>query len=98
MATMRQYAKTFATLALGLMVTLIAVDYAEARRASGGLGSRGTRTFDAPAATRTAPTPAAPIERTMTPRTNANQPGAAPSTAANQAARPGGLFGGLFGN
>lgn len=95
---MRQYAKTFATLALGMMVTLVAVDFAEARRAGGGgFGSRGTRTFDAPAATRTAPTPAAPIERTMTPRTNANQPGAAQSTAANQAARPGGLFGGLAG-
>ena len=93
---MRQYAKTFATLALGMMVTLIAVDYAEARRASGGLGSRGTRTFDAPAATRTAPTPAAPIERTMTPRTNASQPATNPSTTANQATRPG-LFGGLAG-
>jgi predicted lipid-binding transport protein (Tim44 family) len=95
---MRQYAKTFATLALGMMVTLVAVDFAEARRASGGgFGSRGTRTFEAPAATRTAPTPAAPIERTMTPRTNANQPATNPSTAANQAARPGGLFGGLAG-
>ena len=39
---MRQYAKTFATLALGMMVTLVAVDFAEARRASGGFGSRGT--------------------------------------------------------
>jgi hypothetical protein len=59
---MRQYAKTFATLALGMMVTLVAVDFAEARRASGGgFGSRGTRTFDAPAATRTAPAPAAPL-------------------------------------
>jgi predicted lipid-binding transport protein (Tim44 family) len=94
---MRQYAKTFATLALGMMVTFVAVDFAEARRASGGFGSRGTRTFSQPAITRTAPTPAAPIERTMTPRTNTNQPGAAQSTAANQAARPGGLFGGLAG-
>lgn len=95
---MRQYAKTFATLALGMMVTLVAVDFAEARRAGGGgFGSRGTRTFDAPAVTRTAPTPAAPIERSMTPRTNTNQPGAATSTAANQASRPGGLFGGLAG-
>jgi predicted lipid-binding transport protein (Tim44 family) len=94
---MRQYAKTFATLALGMMVTLVAVDFAEARRASGGFGSRGTRTFSQPAITRTAPTPAAPIERTMTPRTNTNQPGAAQSTAANQAARPSGLFGGLAG-
>ncbi|MBU2327813.1 MAG: TIM44-like domain-containing protein [Alphaproteobacteria bacterium] len=94
---MRQYAKISATLALGMMVTLMAVDFAEARRASGGFGSRGTRTFNQPAITRTAPTPSAPIERTMTPRTNATQPGAAQSTAANQAARPGGLFGGLAG-
>lgn len=94
---MRQYAKTLATLALGMMVTLVAVDFAEARRASGGFGSRGTRTFNQPAITRTAPAPAAPIERTMTPRTNATQPGAAQSTAANQAGRPGGLFGGLAG-
>ncbi|KPF46376.1 TIM44-like domain-containing protein [Rhizobium sp. AAP43] len=93
---MRQYGKIFATLALGMMVTLTAVDFAEARRASGGFGSRGTRTFNQPAVTRTAPTPAAPIERTMTPRTNTNQPGAT-STAANQASRPGGLFGGLAG-
>lgn len=94
---MRQNAKIFATLALGMMVTLVAVDFAEARRASGGFGSRGTRTFSQPAITRTAPAPAAPIERTMTPRSNATQPGAAQSTAANQAARPGGLFGGLAG-
>ncbi|MGQ2967762.1 MAG: TIM44-like domain-containing protein [Allorhizobium sp.] len=94
---MRHNAKIFATLALGMMVTLVAVDFAEARRASGGFGSRGTRTFNQPAITRTAPAPAAPIERTMTPRTNATQPGAAQSTAANQAARPGGLFGGLAG-
>jgi predicted lipid-binding transport protein (Tim44 family) len=94
---MRHYAKTFATLALGMMVTLVAVDFAEARRATGGFGSRGTRTFSQPAITRTAPAPAAPIERTMTPRTNATQPATNPSTAANPATRPGGLFGGLAG-
>lgn len=93
---MRHYGKIFASLALGMMVTLMAVDYAEARRASGGFGSRGTRTFNQAPVTRTAPAPAAPIERTMTPRTNTNQPGAT-STAANQASRPGGLFGGLAG-
>lgn len=93
---MRHYGKIFASVALGMMVTLIAVDYAEARRASGGFGSRGTRTFNQAPVTRTAPTPSAPIERTMTPRTNTNQPGAT-STAANQTRRPGGLFGGLAG-
>ncbi|CAH0341673.1 Tim44 domain-containing protein [Rhizobium sp. CECT 9324] len=93
---MRRYGKIFASLALGMMVTLMAVDFAEARRASGGFGSRGTRTFSAPSATRTAPTTAAPIERTMTPRTNATQPGAN-QTAAQNAQRPGGMFGGLAG-
>lgn len=93
---MRQYGKIFATLALGMMVTLVAVDFAEARRASGGFGSRGTRTFNQPTITRTAPAPAAPIERTMTPRTNANQPGTN-QTATQGLNRPGGLFGGLAG-
>jgi predicted lipid-binding transport protein (Tim44 family) len=93
---MRTYGKIFASLALGMMVTLMAVDFAEARRASGGFGSRGTRTFSQPAITRTAPTPAAPVDRTMTPRTNANQPGAN-QTATQGLNRPGGLFGGLAG-
>lgn len=95
---MRQYGKIFASLALGMMVTLMAVDFAEARRASGGFGSRGTRTFSAPSSTRTAPAPAAPIERTMTPRTNATQPGTGQTAAQNQGInRPGGMFGGLAG-
>lgn len=93
---MQTYGKFFATLALGMMVTLMAVDFAEARRASGGFGSRGTRTFSQPAITRTAPTPAAPVDRTMTPRTNANQPGTN-QTATQGLNRPGGLFGGLAG-
>ena len=59
-------------------------------RAGGGFsgGSRGMRTFSAPAPTRTAPT-AAPIQRSMT------QPGAASNVG--QASRPGLLGGGLFG-
>lgn len=92
---MRHYGKIFATLALGMMVTLMAVDFAEARRASGGFGSRGTRTFSQPSITRTAPAPAAPIERTMTPRTNTTQPGVNQTTQGLN--RPGGLFGGLAG-
>ncbi|MFT0891644.1 Tim44 domain-containing protein [Pseudochelatococcus sp. G4_1912] len=76
---------------------------AEARMGRGGsFGSRGTRTYNAPAPTNTAPS-AAPIQRSTTPQ-------AAPSTAPNaglgaQAARPGqmagqqrpGMFGGGFG-
>lgn len=82
-------------LVLALAVTLSAFDIADARRASGGFGSRGTRTFDAPAATRTAPSPAAPIERTMTPRPQTNQPSAMQPQAA--APRPG-FFSGFGGS
>lgn len=93
--------RMLATLAIGLMVTLAAVDIAEARRAGGGFGSRGTRTFSAPPVTRTAPAPAAPIDRTMTNQPS-NQPAATRSpTAQGQpgaAARRPGLFGGFGGS
>lgn len=93
---MRRYGKFFGILAIGLATMLTLADFAEARRASGGFGSRGTRTFQAPAATRTAPAPAAPIERTMTPQGQTTRPATAPN-APTQAGRPGGLFGGLAG-
>ena len=51
---------------------------------SGSFGSRGTRTYTAPAPTATSPS-ARPIERSMTPGATAARPGAAPAT--------GGLFG-----
>jgi len=50
-------------------LTLISVDFAEARR-GGSFGSRGTRTFQSAPPTRTAPTQAAPVERSMTPAQN----------------------------
>jgi predicted lipid-binding transport protein (Tim44 family) len=75
--------------AVATAVTLIAGD-AEARVGGGGsFGSRGTRTFSAPSATRTAPS-ASPIERSIT------QP-SRPSTAPFGASRPGLFGGGLFG-
>lgn len=80
-----------AIIVIGLAVSFGAVYDADARRGGGGFGSRGTRTFDAPAPTRTAPSTVAPIERSMTPRTQ-NQPSAAQPQAAQQ--RPG-LFGGM---
>ena len=52
------------------------------------MGSRGSRTFSAPPSTSTAPSTAAPIQRSVT------QPNAATT---GQAARPGLLGGGLFG-
>lgn len=64
--------------AVAAVLVLIAAETADARgRISA--GSRGTRTFTAPSVTKTAPTPARPIERTMT---QPAQPGA------NAAARP----------
>lgn len=75
--------------------TLVSVDYADARR-GGSFGSRGTRTYQAPAPTRTAPNQTAPVERSMTP----NQPGTNQATRQQQNVgqqRPG-LFNGLGGN
>ncbi|MCY1666228.1 Tim44 domain-containing protein [Rhizobium sp. SL86] len=98
-STLRRFKHVASVLAIGLVVSLAAVDFAEARRAgSSGFGSRGTRTFSAPPATSTAPAPAAPIQRTMTPNqatSPAAQNAARPQTAQPQQRR--GLFGGLAG-
>jgi predicted lipid-binding transport protein (Tim44 family) len=84
--------------------SMTAVDYAEARR-GGSFGSRGTRTFQAPPATRTAPQPTAPVERSMSPRQQTSPQAAQPRAAqprpttglfASPLAR-GLLLGGLFG-
>ncbi|HZL31728.1 MAG TPA: TIM44-like domain-containing protein [Pseudolabrys sp.] len=79
-------------IALAVIATVMTLALTDAdARAGGGFsgGSRGMRTFSAPAPTRTAPT-AAPIQRSMT------QPGAT-AGAGQAAARPGLLGGGLFG-
>ena len=75
-----------------IVCTLVLVAADANARAGGGFsgGSRGMRTFSAPPATSTAPTTAAPIQRSMT------QPGAA-STVGQTGSRPGLLGGGLFG-
>lgn len=93
---MRRFGKVFATLAVGMVVMLSAVDYAEARRAGGGFGSRGTRTYSAPPVTRTAPAPASSIDRTMTPQSSATRPAGANTPNAATPQRNG-LFGGLGG-
>jgi predicted lipid-binding transport protein (Tim44 family) len=83
--------RAFALLGSLMMVfTLVSVDFADARR-GGSFGSRGSRTFSQAPATRTAPQPTTPVERSMTPNTN---PSAATrqQTGLNQP-RPG-----LFGN
>ncbi len=72
---------------LAAMIASVGIGEAIAKPGSGGSsGSRGTRTYSAPAATPTAPNTAAPIQRTVTP-----PPSAAPvSPAAPSAARPSG--------
>lgn len=87
---MRLFRSLFAVLAVAALFAMLAGD-ADAR-SRGSFGSRGTRTFSAPAPTATAPNAASPITRSMT------QPGAATSTAGRPSAQqPGGLFGGGFG-
>lgn len=80
--------------ALFVALTLVSVDFAEARR-GGSFGSRGTRTFQTAPPTRTAPNPSGPVERSMTPNNpGTNNPAARQNPAVAQ--RPG-LFGGMSG-
>lgn len=95
---MQRLGKFVVMAAVGLMVTLTVVDVAEARRSSGGFGSRGSRTFQTAPVTRTAPDKAVPVDRTMTRDTQANQPGSGVNrNAQGQQQRPGGMFGGMAG-
>jgi len=89
--------------ALAAALTL-AAGVAEARVGGGrgSFGSRGGRTFEAPPATRTAPAPASPIERSQTPQPGPTmqRPGTPPVGQAAQPRRFGfgtGLVAGLFG-
>lgn len=100
LSKLRRFQKLFAIAAIGMAVSLTAVDFAEARRAGGGssFGSRGTRTFSAPPTTNTAPGAANGIQRSMTPNTqqNATRPATGAGQQAAQQRRPG-MFGGMFG-
>ncbi|ANM13478.1 MULTISPECIES: Tim44 domain-containing protein [unclassified Rhizobium] len=88
-----RFAKFAAIAALTSATVFASLGDAEARRAgSSGFGSRGTRTFQAPPVTQTAPAPAAPIERSMTPRPQTTAPATAQQPFGAQ--RPG-LFGGF---
>ena len=92
------------TLAVALVGLFLAAGHAEARAGrGGGFGSRGARTFQTPPPTRTAPTPAQPIQRSTTPQPSPGVNQAAPRPGVAQPARPGffsgrgGFFGGLIG-
>ena len=82
----------FALLA-ALALTSLIISEADARVGRGGsMGSRGARTYSAPPPTATAPSTAAPMQRTIT-QPNATRP-TTPAPSPGLAGRPGGLFGG----
>src|SRR5947199_10394614 len=88
---MARYTRSLLVLVSLLAALAFVATDADARAGGGSsFGSRGTRTFSPPAATRTAPNTAAPIERSMTPR---SAPSTAPATG-GWFGRPG-LLGGL---
>jgi len=68
------FGRLISVLAIGLTILFALAEATDARRAlGGGFGSRGTRTFQTPATTNVAPTPAVPIGRSMAPVPQANQ-------------------------
>lgn len=83
-------------IAAGLAVAamLVVPDDADARR-RGSFGSRGARTYDAPATTTVAPKSTAPVQRSMTEKPAASSPAAQTGRAAP--ARRGGMGRGLLG-
>lgn len=80
---------------LAASLSVVTTDFADARR-GGSFGSRGARSYNAPAATTTAPTAPGGLERSMTPRQTA-QPGAAARAPNAAQQNRGGMFGGLAG-
>ena len=101
----RTKTRAFAAVALALAVALTA-GTADARAGkSSSAGSRGSRTYDAPATTNTAPSTAAPMERSMAPtpapgmqqRPGMNAPAAQPGGFFSRGGFMGGLMGGLIG-
>lgn len=90
---LRSIIKTLAVVMALAMPLALAISSAVDARPGGG-GSRGSRTFNAPAATPTAPNAAQPLNRTMT-QPGAKAPAAAPA-AGGFFNRPGmGMLGGL---
>lgn len=89
---MTRHRLVIAIAAIATAFVLTAADHADARAGRGSsAGSRGMRTYSAPAPTQTAPSAAAPMQRSMT------QPGQTGAAAATRTAARPGLFGGMFG-
>jgi predicted lipid-binding transport protein (Tim44 family) len=88
---MGHFSRWAALAVVALLSTVLTVGQIDAKPSGGGgLGSRGTRTFNAPPPTATAPRNAAPIERSMT---QPQRPGQVATGPAQTAPQAGGLFG-----
>ena len=93
---MRRSSAVLASLAVAALA--LAPSFADARAGSGSSsGSRGSRTYSAPPTTNTAPSMAAPMERSMTPRPAPSAPMGAPAGAPQRSGFGSGLMGGLAG-
>lgn len=89
--------RSVAILAGVLAVAVVMADGVEAKVGGGSsLGSRGSRTYTPPAATNTAPKPAAPVERSITTPGQAQAARPGQTAAAATAQRPS-MFGGMRG-
>ncbi|WP_158046695.1 Tim44 domain-containing protein [Skermanella pratensis] len=93
----RKPRRTQALIALAAVLTLVATSVDARPGRNSNLGSRGARTYEAPAPTNTAPRTAAPMERSATDRPTAGQPGAAAGLQRPAAPANRGFFGGLAG-
>jgi predicted lipid-binding transport protein (Tim44 family) len=83
---------------LAALLSLAATSAVDARAGKGSsFGSRGDRTYDAPATTNTAPGAAAPMQRSATDQPTAARPGAPGAGMQQQAPARRGFFGGLAG-
>lgn len=95
---MLRFRAASAALAAAMLVVTLVAGAADARPGGGGsFGSRGTRTFTAPSITRTAPSPVAPIQRSITQPTQPSPGITRPAWSGTGGLlnRPG-LFGGLL--
>ncbi|MFG1242322.1 TIM44-like domain-containing protein [Xanthobacter sp. V7C-4] len=82
-----------AALAVAGALTLVVADHADARQ-GGSFGSRGTRTYQTPASTPTAPGTVAPVQRSTTSPQTAPSSAARPQTAAQRPSMFGNGFAG----
>jgi len=84
--------------AIAVAALALAPSFADARAGSGSsMGSRGGRTYSAPPSTNTAPSMAAPMDRSMTPRSAPSAPYGAPMQQPARSGFGSGLMGGLAG-